>query len=600
MSRFINPWEQWINAAGNPYAFGQVRFGLPNQDPTNNPKQPFSDQALNTAISAVQVLDDKGMFITEIFLKDNYSASLFDASGNQIKTSPLLLGTDSTTTPVSNVDDLRAVTGQSDGDVITLIYNEVENDGGGGQFYFDADSTENDDNGIVIDPTAAGVGRWLRIQLDPFVNVIWYGVTGDGIEDDTTALSAALATGRIVVVTDDLNLLTTVEPDWERLTGSGSVTFEAITTSLKLATKYDARQLLLSIASQGCTEEFARSVNVGSIFCDALGNTTGNYSSRLCVASHEEAVNIASEDCEAYGQSRDVNIAGKTCFTHGNGAVTIAARRGRVSGDESAVIGSDTCQTGNGYGLKTTVNISGGVVTSVTVNSGGAGFFQVPDLIIVDKSGNGSGALITATLSGDAVASIAVDNGGSGYTVEDPLQVIVKMNDGETIGTNGIVIGSESVTIRGTRTVVNASNASTVTGDRVVISASENCDAEGTLQEVVGSSGSLISAAARSVLLASKNCELADPSAIGGGTSDNTLVPSGVNQNLKWRISSQTGEAEFVSLIINGADYMSGTGSPESVLSAPVGSIYTDKSGGVGSTLYVKELGTGNLGWASK
>lgn len=44
----------------------------------------------------------------------------------------------------------------------------------------------------------------------------------------------------------------------------------------------------------------------------------------------------------------------------------------------------------------------------------------------------------------------------------------------------------------------------------------------------------------------------------------------------------------------------SGAGSPEGVLSAPVGSIYTRTDGGVSTTLYVKQSGAGNTGWAAK
>jgi len=43
-----------------------------------------------------------------------------------------------------------------------------------------------------------------------------------------------------------------------------------------------------------------------------------------------------------------------------------------------------------------------------------------------------------------------------------------------------------------------------------------------------------------------------------------------------------------------------GTGSPEGVLTAPVGSLYLDQSGSAGTTLYVKESGTGNTGWVGK
>lgn len=43
-----------------------------------------------------------------------------------------------------------------------------------------------------------------------------------------------------------------------------------------------------------------------------------------------------------------------------------------------------------------------------------------------------------------------------------------------------------------------------------------------------------------------------------------------------------------------------GSGSPESVLSASVGSTYRRTDGGSGTTFYVKESGTGNTGWVAK
>jgi hypothetical protein len=46
--------------------------------------------------------------------------------------------------------------------------------------------------------------------------------------------------------------------------------------------------------------------------------------------------------------------------------------------------------------------------------------------------------------------------------------------------------------------------------------------------------------------------------------------------------------------------WTSGSGSPESVVTAPVGSIYTRTDGGASTTLYIKESGTGNTGWIAK
>jgi hypothetical protein len=49
-----------------------------------------------------------------------------------------------------------------------------------------------------------------------------------------------------------------------------------------------------------------------------------------------------------------------------------------------------------------------------------------------------------------------------------------------------------------------------------------------------------------------------------------------------------------------GPKLLSGTGSPEGVTTAPVGSVYVNVSGGASTTFYVKESGVGNTGWVAK
>jgi hypothetical protein len=43
-----------------------------------------------------------------------------------------------------------------------------------------------------------------------------------------------------------------------------------------------------------------------------------------------------------------------------------------------------------------------------------------------------------------------------------------------------------------------------------------------------------------------------------------------------------------------------GTGSPEGVVTAPIGAFYSCTNGGAGTSFYVKESGTGNTGWTAK
>jgi hypothetical protein len=46
--------------------------------------------------------------------------------------------------------------------------------------------------------------------------------------------------------------------------------------------------------------------------------------------------------------------------------------------------------------------------------------------------------------------------------------------------------------------------------------------------------------------------------------------------------------------------WTSGSGTPEGVVTAPVGSLFTRTDGGAATTLYVKESGTGSTGWVAK
>ena len=44
----------------------------------------------------------------------------------------------------------------------------------------------------------------------------------------------------------------------------------------------------------------------------------------------------------------------------------------------------------------------------------------------------------------------------------------------------------------------------------------------------------------------------------------------------------------------------SGSGSPEGAIVAPQGSLYLRTDGGAGTTLYIKESGSGGSGWVAK
>ena len=82
------------------------------------------------------------------------------------------------------------------------------------------------------------------------------------------------------------------------------------------------------------------------------------------------------------------------------------------------------------------------------------------------------------------------------------------------------------------------------------------------------------------------------------GYSSGNYVNFFVNNSLLGSITTTGSSTRFFTTAT--VFFGSGAGSPEGAVTAPVGSVYTRTDGGAGTTLYVKETGTGNTGWAAK
>lgn len=81
--------------------------------------------------------------------------------------------------PVTNVSQLKNVSGQETGDLIYVHGYWEADDGGGGLFEYSANSILVSDDGMVITPSNR-VGRWLRVvsNNEP-VNIRWFGARSD-------------------------------------------------------------------------------------------------------------------------------------------------------------------------------------------------------------------------------------------------------------------------------------------------------------------------------------------------------------------------------------------------------------------------------------
>lgn len=93
---------------------------------------------------------------------------------------------------VDTIAQLRTKHGVARGVHGVVHGHSAVGDRGGGTFRWELDTTSSDDGGTVIVPSGARVGAWKRV-FNGDVHAPWFGATGDGSTDDTTALEKSFA-----------------------------------------------------------------------------------------------------------------------------------------------------------------------------------------------------------------------------------------------------------------------------------------------------------------------------------------------------------------------------------------------------------------------
>ncbi|SDG11425.1 glycosyl hydrolase family 28-related protein [Chitinophaga filiformis] len=98
----------------------------------------------------------------------------------------------------SNVSALKTLSAvPQPNEISTLLGYYAPDDKGGGEFYWDATSTETDNQGTIFQVTVGGTlvatGRWKRIYTSS-LNIRWFGAKGDGITPDETAFTKCIQT----------------------------------------------------------------------------------------------------------------------------------------------------------------------------------------------------------------------------------------------------------------------------------------------------------------------------------------------------------------------------------------------------------------------
>ncbi len=96
---------------------------------------------------------------------------------------------------INDISELKSRKGIADANTEVLGYYQP-GDLGGGNFYWDADSVEDEDNGTIFSVENVTTGRWKRRLAGP-VHLSWFGTKGDSTTDETQKLNAALEISRL-------------------------------------------------------------------------------------------------------------------------------------------------------------------------------------------------------------------------------------------------------------------------------------------------------------------------------------------------------------------------------------------------------------------
>lgn len=173
---------------------------------TTTPKATYQDSGGTVPHTNPIILSTLGE--KEIFLKGSYKMTLTDSDGVVIDGWPIdNINIDAASFSFAeNYADLEGVVSEQYGAVV-VSYRSTAGDGGGGVFYWNSSDMSSQvsgdtEKGIYVppadDPTGES-GAWVR-SYSGRKNVRWFGAVGDGLTDDTSAITGAINSGGSVYI----------------------------------------------------------------------------------------------------------------------------------------------------------------------------------------------------------------------------------------------------------------------------------------------------------------------------------------------------------------------------------------------------------------
>lgn len=463
---------------------------------------------------------------------------------------------------VATVAALKAATvgRMANGQQVELANYSTVNDGGGGIFYYSSASVAADNGGTVIAPTA-GAGRWLRV-FSGDVNARWFAAKGDGATNDTTAIQAAITAAAAISTPGGGAVF--IPP--------GTYVVTTLTVPERVQIKGDGRGAVLTSAYAGFVLECGGSgvalyygIGVRNLAIVATGDSTCGVRLRGTAGAVVENLYIEGT-VSASNTGVGVAIDGGNTSSFFNKIDSVICNH-IETGFKIYTSGSSTCTT------TTFINCSAfGDVTSFPVN-GSRG------LVVAQDNGNGSVWL-----------------GGNFEQCQYGIDV---EQDGGTMTVNGARFEANDVDVRfglftrgwllsGCVNLTDVTNNSgTGFGRHTIIGCTTELAAQ-FLNEVYATRFNGIDEATTPVVrIRQYPLATVDPFQISGSNSNDLLFAV-----------SSTGQIRLIEGYPQ--KITNGSGSPDGVITAEIGSIYCDRNGGASTTLYIKTSGTGNTGWTAK
>lgn len=287
--------------------------------------------------------------------------------------------------------------------------------------------------------------------------------------------------------------------------------------------------------------------------------------------------------------------------TTGEGLVILGALHNPVAWGSSSI--------GIGFALLPTTGTNNIVMGQAAGAMTGAGNV----LIGTNNGGAGSGGnnVLIGTQAGQAAtgsANVAVGPStlvNNAFTGSDNVAVGRNCGTNVTTGNQNILAGyfTAGGVTTGNDNVILGTQCGNVIGSQNIVLGSQSANASANGNNVIsigqGAMSGTTTVYSNNIAIGQRALDsLAFANVIGIGNNVNATAANQIIIGEGSFTELRTG-AETVTLG-NGIRIITGAGTPEAAITAPVGSMYLRSNGGAGTSMYIKESGTGNTGWVAK